>query len=112
MGVTWMVLSDVHVKADAPGRAEMLRKAVALACERRVDVVVNLGDLVSTGIDREYELAREILAPLPDVIHVVGNHELQVGSLLDFRRHLGQVDGAAGGVTVLCSGQLAGERDK
>jgi predicted phosphodiesterase len=105
-----MVIADVHLKADAPGRAELLKEAVRHARELKVDALINLGDLVSTGIESEYRTALEILSPIPKVIHVVGNHEVLEGSLADFRTHFGleqgtpAIPGVSWPLTVLNSG--------
>src|SRR5262245_15497314 len=94
MPARWMVIADVHLKADAPGRAEMLVAAVKRAGELKVDALINLGDLVSTGAVGEYQTVNEILKPIRKAVHVVGNHELLEGSLADFRTHFGAEQGA------------------
>lgn len=77
-------LSDPHLMlpedpmAGFVDTAARLRAAVGAldGLDPRPDVVLLTGDLVNRGLRREYELAREILAPLDDRLLVIpGNHD-------------------------------------
>jgi Icc protein len=83
-------LSDFHVGAEwaGPGSVTGLRAAVesVLALQRRPHAVLVSGDLSDNATDAEYELVRELLAPLEAPLHVLpGNHDDR--QLL--RRHFG-----------------------
>src|SRR4051794_16738968 len=69
-------LSDPHL--GGPGAAEALAAGVArvLALDTPPDAVLVSGDIADTGAPAEYELARELLAPLgPPVRLLAGNHD-------------------------------------
>lgn len=77
-------ISDLHVRPEgriAYGRVDtnaMLRRAVAaiLALDPRPDAVIASGDLTDAGMELEYRLLAEILAPLPMPVWVIpGNHD-------------------------------------
>lgn len=65
-----VVFSDVH--GNTPALAALLS-----ACEElRPDVMVNLGDIASGGVDPRGTL--DLLASRPDIVTVRGNHERQL----------------------------------
>lgn len=77
-------LSDMHLKTD--GRlaygvvdtAVLLRRCIAqiLKLPQRPDAVVMTGDLVDAGKPAEYELLRELIAPLKMPVYLIpGNHD-------------------------------------
>jgi Icc protein len=80
-------LSDIHLFAKKsssqlirPDIAEALRWIVAdiAAFDPAIDVVVLTGDLSESGTREEYELLRELLAPLAaKVLAIPGNHDLR-----------------------------------
>jgi predicted MPP superfamily phosphohydrolase len=71
-GLRIVHLSDFHL--GVPSRGERaVRAAVDWAAERRADVVVVTGDLVSRP--RGEALLRELLAKLPGAFVVLGNHD-------------------------------------
>lgn len=75
-------ISDTHILArsselaQAPRRAENLRRCVADINRQRPDAVVHTGDTVQHGLPEEYEHLREILAPLEAPLYVIpGNRD-------------------------------------
>jgi 3',5'-cyclic-AMP phosphodiesterase len=87
-------LSDPHVGAEWDGRdpAAALRAAVERAAALEPDAVLVTGDLAEHALDAEYELARELLAPIAAPLHVLpGNHDDRAA----LRRHFG-LPGAGG----------------
>jgi Icc protein len=73
-------LSDPHMRVgpDDAGSARALEAAVRAVLDLRPapDAVVVTGDVADGGVPREYERARELLAPLPMPMHVLpGNHD-------------------------------------
>ena len=83
-------LTDPHISGADEGSAsaEALKRAVSrmLAVRPRPDAVLVTGDLAEAATDAEYELVRELLAPLPMQVHVLsGNHD-DPGAV---RRHFG-----------------------
>jgi 3',5'-cyclic AMP phosphodiesterase CpdA len=71
-------LSDPHLRLDNPVSHDALAKAVArvLALNPLPAAVLVTGDIADTGDRDEYELARELLAPLPMPVHLLaGNHD-------------------------------------
>ena len=73
-------LSDPHIGADWDGRdpAAALAAAVqeVVALDAAPDAVLVSGDLTGHALDSEYELVRELLAPLGAPLHVLpGNHD-------------------------------------
>lgn len=82
------VLSDVH--GNSPALAAVLAAIDAAA----VDLVLNLGDIVSGAVDPRGTL--DLLATRPDIVTVRGNHERQVLTLP--YDEMGTVDRIASGV--------------
>jgi 3',5'-cyclic AMP phosphodiesterase CpdA len=83
-------LSDPHIGADwgEGDSVAMLAAAVASvrALEPNPDAVLISGDLADHAVDAEYELVRELLAPLEAPLYVLpGNHD----DRLALRRHFG-----------------------
>ena len=83
-------LTDPHISCADEGSAsgEALKRAVRtmLAVRPRPDAVLVTGDLAEAATDAEYELVRELLAPLSMPVHVLsGNHD-NPGAV---RRHFG-----------------------
>lgn len=82
-------ISDFHVFADAPetslvraDAADAARKVVAdIAAHRpKFDAVIFTGDLADGGSEADYELLKNILAPLAMPVFVVpGNHDTRAG---------------------------------
>lgn len=68
--ITLAAISDVH------GNTPALRAALAAVERERPDVVVNLGDVASGGVDPRGTL--DLLRARPDVVTVRGNHERQL----------------------------------
>ncbi|SJZ39523.1 3',5'-cyclic AMP phosphodiesterase CpdA [Enhydrobacter aerosaccus] len=77
-------ITDMHIRPSgkkAYGVVDteaMLRAAVSslLAQPRRPDAVIATGDLTDCGLTEEYELLRDILAPLSMPVYLVpGNHD-------------------------------------
>jgi Icc protein len=71
-------LSDPHIRLEDDEPAHALRRAVAAleALDPPPDAVLVSGDLADSGDPREYEIVRELLAPLPMPVHVLpGNHD-------------------------------------
>lgn len=77
-------ITDMHVRPyarPAYGRVEtnaLLRQAVRALVELRPrpDVVLATGDLVDRGSLEEYEILRDLLAPLPMPVYLIpGNHD-------------------------------------
>ena len=73
-------LSDPHIGATWAGDGSLEGLAAAVESIRgirpRPDAVVVTGDLADHASDEEYELLRELLAPLEAPIHVLpGNHD-------------------------------------
>lgn len=73
-------ISDAHLRIDDDGGESLRAFGAAVrtvaALTPALDAVLISGDLVDTGRPREYERARELLAPLAVPIHVVaGNHD-------------------------------------
>jgi 3',5'-cyclic AMP phosphodiesterase CpdA len=81
-------LSDPHVGADWDGRDPAAALAATVECVVGLDLapvaVLVTGDIAGHALDAEYELARELLAPLGAPLHVLpGNHDDRAG----LRRH-------------------------
>jgi 3',5'-cyclic AMP phosphodiesterase CpdA len=77
---TFAQISDAHLRVDGDNgaSARALKAAVrsVAALDPAPQAVLISGDLADTGSAREYERARELLAPLSMPIHVVaGNHD-------------------------------------
>ena len=88
-------LSDPHIGADWAMGDPTTRLAAAVESVRalgHVDAVLVSGDLADHASDAEYEVVRELLAPLRAAVHVVaGNHDDRAA----LRRHF-DVPGADG----------------
>lgn len=82
------VLSDVH------GNAPALAAVLAAIDAAGVDLVLNLGDIISGAVDPRGTL--DLLATRPDIVTVRGNHERQVLTLP--YDEMGTVDRIASGV--------------
>jgi predicted phosphodiesterase len=82
------VLSDVH--GNSPALAAVLDAVDAAG----VDLVLNLGDIISGAVDPRGTL--DLLATRPDIVTVRGNHERQVLTLP--YDEMGTVDRIASGV--------------
>src|SRR5688500_16844814 len=82
------VLSDVH------GNAPALAAVLAAIDAEGVDLVLNLGDIVSGAVDPRGTL--DLLATRPDIVTVRGNHERQVLTLP--YDEMGTVDRIASGI--------------
>jgi predicted phosphodiesterase len=82
------VLSDVH------GNAPALAAVLAAIDAAGVDLVLNLGDIVSGAVDPRGTL--DLLAARPDIVTVRGNHERQV--LMLPYEEMGTVDRIASGI--------------
>jgi 3',5'-cyclic-AMP phosphodiesterase len=83
-------LSDLHVGADWGDGDSEARLAAAVesvrALEPKPDGVLISGDLADHAADAEYELVRELLAPLEAPLYVLpGNHDDRAA----LRRHFG-----------------------
>ena len=91
------ILADTHVGLEGmqpSGReygdcSSVLSSAVAdLLYEDEPDQTFFVGDIVNRGFAEEYQRARRILAPLQRAFEpILGNHELQRGSVSDFENH-------------------------
>jgi len=88
---TFVQLSDPHIKAGRAYNDRLFKAAIAKTNEMKPDFVLITGDLVETGApenyDRFQELARGIKAK---TYFLVGNHELQEGTLADFEKRFGK----------------------
>ncbi|MBV8779855.1 MAG: metallophosphoesterase [Phycisphaerae bacterium] len=86
MSTRLAILADVHV--DGPGRrADFLADAVKRIRSLSCDSVVLLGDTVELGLAEEYAIVRLVISPLLEITRpMVGNHEVQKGSIADFRK--------------------------
>jgi len=82
------VLSDVH------GNTPALAAVLAAIDAAGVDLVLNLGDIISGAVDPRGTL--DLLATRPDIVTVRGNHERQVLTLP--YDEMGTVDRIASGV--------------
>jgi len=82
------VLSDVH------GNAPALAAVLAAIDAAGVDLVLNLGDIISGAVDPRGTL--DLLATRPDIVTVRGNHERQVLTLP--YDEMGTVDRIASGI--------------
>ncbi len=89
-------ITDTHLKAGRKLAYRKVDTASALeACVRhlqqlpqRPDVVLMTGDLGDLGVMAEYELFREITAPLPMPLYVIpGNHDNRVAMRAAFADH-------------------------
>ena len=110
-------LSDPHVLAgpDGRGSASSLAAGVAavLALRPLPDAVLVSGDLADTASAAEYELVRELLAPLPMPVHVLpGNHDDRAALRTHFPlegdgeyRYTAEVDGVR---LVVCDSTIPG----
>jgi 3',5'-cyclic AMP phosphodiesterase CpdA len=71
---------NLHVLGRARKfRLDVVRALVEGVVEARPDLVVCTGDLTSTGTDREFALARELLSPVLEVapfLAIPGNHDV------------------------------------
>jgi Icc protein len=88
-------LSDPHIGADWDGRDPAAALAATIDCALALDLapvaVLVTGDLTGHAFDSEYELARELLAPLAAPLHVLpGNHDDRAA----LRRHFGLPGGS------------------
>ncbi len=75
-------ISDTHIlasssdQAEAPRRADNLRRCVEDINRQQPDAVVHTGDMVQYGRPEEYEHLRAILAPLEAPLYVIpGNRD-------------------------------------
>lgn len=74
-------LSDPHIGADWGGGVDPVARlaetvAAVRALERNPDAVLISGDLADHGADAEYELVRELVAPIEASLYVLpGNHD-------------------------------------
>jgi 3',5'-cyclic-AMP phosphodiesterase len=89
-------LSDPHIGAAWDGADPAAMLADAVEHVRRLDpapaAVIVAGDIAENGTNAEYELARELLAPLGAPLHALpGNHDDRAA----LRRHFG-LPGAGG----------------
>lgn len=87
-------LSDPHIGGEWGGGDPIAGLAAAVECARglRPDAVLVSGDLSDNATDAEYDLVRELLAPLEAPLYVLaGNHDDRRA----LHRHFG-VPGAAG----------------
>lgn len=82
------VLSDVH------GNTPALAAVLAAIDAEGVDLVLNLGDIISGAVDPRGTL--DLLATRPDIVTVRGNHERQVLTLP--YDEMGTVDRIASGI--------------
>lgn len=105
-------ITDSHVGTDNPESAEALTAAVNAILELKPEPVAVLftGDIAARGTAAEYELARELLTPLPMPVHpVMGNHDNREALRAAFSDHPGvagagdflQYTAHCGGVTVV-----------
>jgi predicted MPP superfamily phosphohydrolase len=85
-------LSDFHLGLPSRGTAAA-RRAVEWTAERRPDLVVLSGDLVARP--RGMPVLEELLARLPPVYGVLGNHDF-ADSRDPFSRPVGEIDLGAG----------------
>ncbi|HWK29417.1 MAG TPA: metallophosphoesterase [Solirubrobacter sp.] len=100
-------LSDPHLRLEDAASPAALSAAVerVLALKPLPDAVLLTGDIANTGDQREYALARALLAPLPMPVHwLPGNHDrFDIGARYT-------VD--AGGMrVVMCDTTIAGRDD-
>lgn len=126
-------ISDFHVFADTPETllvradvADVARKIVTdiAAHQPRFDAVVFTGDLADGGSDADYNLLKNILAPLDmPVFAVPGNHDTRAGMRtafsgvlpygrgprLNYQTHLGDIRIIA--LDTLVDGQVHGALD-
>lgn len=93
----FVILADVHLGLVGPQPDGNTYGEVDFLLDRAVEKiraidprqVILLGDLVNRGFDAEYRLAREALSPVIErCLPVLGNHELQRGSIADFERNM------------------------
>ena len=91
MSMRFVILADVHLPApgsqpNAAALADLFRRAVDRVRELNPASVILLGDTVERGVAAEYALAREIVKPIRLLVRPMpGNHELDNGTLADFR---------------------------
>jgi predicted phosphodiesterase len=72
-------MTRIAVLADIHGNTPALAAVLAAVDAEAVDLVLNLGDIVSGAVDPRGTL--DLLAERPDVVTVRGNHERQVLTL-------------------------------
>lgn len=90
-----IVAADIHLSADPAFQGAQLRPSLAerfvAGCQAlNPDAIVIVGDLVNSGCEAEYQIARQILQPIQSKCFVaIGNHELQAGSIADWERGTG-----------------------
>ncbi len=93
----FVILADVHLGLQGPQPdgliygdvSSILPPAVARVQQLDPQHVILLGDLVNRGYDAEFSQARHALEPIWDrCVAVVGNHELQRASIVDFERNM------------------------
>ena len=86
-------ITDMHVRPRgkiAYGRVDtnaMLEAAVATleGLPRKPDLVIATGDLTDCGLAEEYEVLRDILAPLSMPVYLVpGNHDCRAELFAEF----------------------------
>lgn len=77
-------ITDFHIKARGKLAYRVVDTATSLAAavaaiaalDPAADLVIATGDLTDGGLPEEYELLRELLAPLPQPVYVIpGNHD-------------------------------------
>jgi 3',5'-cyclic AMP phosphodiesterase CpdA len=73
-------LSDLHIRVGPDDEGSGDAAAAAVAAVLRLDplpeAVLVSGDVANDGLDAEYARAKELLAPLPMPVHVLGgNHD-------------------------------------
>ena len=71
-------MTTIAVFSDLHGNTPALRALLAELDEVRLDLVVDLGDIASGGVDPRGTLA--LLASRPDIVTVRGNHERQLAT--------------------------------
>ncbi len=86
-------ITDLHIRPPgkiAYGRVDtntMLRAAVAAleGLSRKPDLVIATGDLTDCGLAEEYEVLRDLLAPLSMPVYLVpGNHDRRAEMYVEF----------------------------
>lgn len=72
-------MSTIAVFSDVHGNTPALRAVLAAIEEQDPDIIVNLGDIASGGVDPRGTL--DLLRARPDIVTIRGNHERQLLSL-------------------------------